>query len=65
MVNKVFLVHARPQAITYVKEIEVSHWGNIYVEEKYELVSVEAPHSIATQSLHWVALRIKLLTHPA
>lgn len=27
------------QAITLVKEIELSHWGNIYVEEKYELVS--------------------------
>lgn len=24
-----------------VREIEVSHWGNIYVEETYEIVSQE------------------------
>lgn len=29
-----------PQAISLVREIEVSHWGNIYVEESYELVGL-------------------------
>jgi len=29
-----------PQATTLVREIEVSHWGNIYVEETYELVRI-------------------------
>lgn len=28
------------QVNSLVREIEVSHWGNIYVEEKYEIVSV-------------------------
>ena len=27
------------QATSLTREIEVSHWGNIYVEEQYELVS--------------------------
>ncbi|KAG2453544.1 hypothetical protein HYH02_001763 [Chlamydomonas schloesseri] len=31
--------------VTYVKEIEVSHWGNIYVEEKYEIKNAGARHS--------------------
>ncbi|KXZ52725.1 hypothetical protein GPECTOR_8g119 [Gonium pectorale] len=31
--------------LTYVKEIEVSHWGNIYVEEKYEIKNAGAQHS--------------------
>ena len=26
------------QAVSLVREIEISHWGNIYVEETYELV---------------------------
>lgn len=30
---------------TYVKEIEVSHWGNIYVEEKYEIKNAGARHT--------------------
>jgi len=35
--------HGRPpllQAISLVREIEVSHWGNIYVEDTYELVGM-------------------------
>ncbi|KAG2439265.1 hypothetical protein HXX76_004626 [Chlamydomonas incerta] len=31
--------------LTYVKEIEVSHWGNIYVEERYEIKNAGAAHS--------------------
>ncbi|GFR43910.1 hypothetical protein Agub_g5044, partial [Astrephomene gubernaculifera] len=31
--------------LTYVKEIEVSHWGNIYVEEKYEIKNAGARHA--------------------
>jgi hypothetical protein len=29
----------QPQVTKLVREIEVSHWGNIYVEESYEIVS--------------------------
>ena len=29
---------ASMQAVSLVREIEISHWGNIYVEETYELV---------------------------
>ncbi|EFJ50952.1 hypothetical protein VOLCADRAFT_103748 [Volvox carteri f. nagariensis] len=31
--------------LTYVKEIEVSHWGNIYVEGKYEIKNAGAKHT--------------------
>ena len=37
--------HTSAQIVTYVKEIEVSHWGNIYVEEKYEIKNAGARHS--------------------
>jgi hypothetical protein len=33
-------VPAWAQINKLVREIEVSHWGNIYVEESYEIVSV-------------------------
>jgi hypothetical protein len=28
------------QVTTLVKEVEVSHWGNIYIEENYEVVGL-------------------------
>ncbi|PNH06279.1 hypothetical protein TSOC_007366 [Tetrabaena socialis] len=31
--------------LTLVREIEVSHWGNIYVEEHYEILNAGAKHS--------------------
>eukprot|EP00967_Tisochrysis_lutea_P142384 scaffold262939_cov19-Tisochrysis_lutea.AAC.2 len=31
------------KAMSLVREIEISHWGNIYVEETYEVVSVSFP----------------------
>lgn len=33
------LARAPLQVLTLVREIEVSHWGNIYVEESYIIVS--------------------------
>lgn len=34
------------QALSLAREIEVSHWGNIYVEEQYELVSGAARRGV-------------------
>jgi hypothetical protein len=45
------------QALTFLKEIEVSHWGNIYVEEKYELVSNSVFISICpNREIRWLFL---------
>ncbi|KAG2498961.1 hypothetical protein HYH03_003150 [Edaphochlamys debaryana] len=43
---KVHFENTKPfkHIVTYVKEIEVSHWGNIYVEEKYEIKNSGAKH---------------------
>jgi hypothetical protein len=34
-----------------VREIEVSHWGNIYVEETYEVVSDLVLASLSTSGV--------------
>lgn len=41
------------QVLTYVKEIEVSHWGNIYVEEGYEVKNTGARHTGAFSRLKY------------
>jgi hypothetical protein len=42
------------QVNSLVREIEVSHWGNIYVEETYEIVSVISCNT-CTHAKHTVA----------
>jgi hypothetical protein len=39
------------QALSCVREIEVSHWGNIYVEETYEVVSDLVLASLSTSGV--------------
>lgn len=34
------------QVVSLLKEIEVSHWGNVYVEEIYELKHAGALHKV-------------------
>eukprot|EP00199_Chlamydomonas_sp_CCMP681_P000252 CAMPEP_0119107630 /NCGR_PEP_ID=MMETSP1180-20130426/11512_1 /TAXON_ID=3052 ORGANISM="Chlamydomonas cf sp, Strain CCMP681" /NCGR_SAMPLE_ID=MMETSP1180 /ASSEMBLY_ACC=CAM_ASM_000741 /LENGTH=603 /DNA_ID=CAMNT_0007093147 /DNA_START=8 /DNA_END=1819 /DNA_ORIENTATION=- len=41
------------EVVTCVREIEVSHWGNIYVEESYELKNGGANHTGAFSRLKY------------
>ncbi|GIL70757.1 hypothetical protein Vretimale_3842 [Volvox reticuliferus] len=45
--------------LTYVKEIEVSHWGNIYVEEKYEIKNAGAKHTGSFSRLKYAHMGFK------
>lgn len=48
-------------ATRLVREIEVSHWGNVYVEEKYylrlaaDLGCSHVPKAAALRQIHWKA----------
>lgn len=37
------------EAITLTRDIEVSHWGNVYVEEQYVLEHTGAKHTVPAQ----------------
>ncbi|GBF90218.1 hypothetical protein Rsub_03351 [Raphidocelis subcapitata] len=50
---KVHFHHDKPfkKVTKLVREIEVSHWGNIYVEESYEIINAGAEHKGAFSRL--------------
>lgn len=42
--------HAFPRVTQLTRELEVSHWGNVYVEEKYYIRNAAAQHKVCMLS---------------
>lgn len=46
------------KVVRLVREIEVSHWGNIYVEESYVIVSISSISSVGDGEWGWDGMMI-------
>lgn len=44
------------EALSLTRDIEVSHWGNVYVEERYVLLHTGAKHKVEPGLLHAVLI---------